>query len=338
MDQYLKAIKRGDIQSIIRLYLLNPRLNPAVKSNAAIRWASQTGNAAAVVALLKDPRVDPSSNMNEAIKLAAKNGHVEIISLLIKDPRVDSSDNVVIRCAIKHGHVDLVKFLLQHSRVNPAENFISAARYGHVEVVKLLLADGRVNPAEDTAIQYAAMHGHVEVVKLLLQDTRVDPAAADNSAILYAIMNGYVEIAALLMKDVRINIANVLILLHDERVYARISYNLHYYTDRYSPFASSIITRVVQYGHTEIVALLITNGLVSTSYMMNIAIKYSHTKMICLLFRDMRQCPRHDKITQLIDISIIKRLLLRLYMYIHPRAEIGLIPWILTYDPLFMGK
>ena len=41
--------------------------------------------------LLKDPRVDPSVNNNQAIRIAKSNDQIEIVDLLIKDPRVDPS-------------------------------------------------------------------------------------------------------------------------------------------------------------------------------------------------------------------------------------------------------
>ena len=68
---------------------------------------------------LQDPRVDPSVEDNVALRCASENGHKEIVKLLLKDPRVDPSaqDNSAIRYAEQKGYKEIVKLLEQAARV-----------------------------------------------------------------------------------------------------------------------------------------------------------------------------------------------------------------------------
>jgi hypothetical protein len=49
--------------------------------------------------LLKDPRIDPSVKKNYAIKYASKTGYKEVVEMLLKDNRVDpaANDNYALR-------------------------------------------------------------------------------------------------------------------------------------------------------------------------------------------------------------------------------------------------
>ena len=163
--------------------------------------------------LLLDKRIDPTANDNAAIKLASKKGYFEIVKILLEDSRVDIcvSNNYPVQLASQYGHLEIVKLLLQNSKVNPslddnyAINFASVN--GHLEIVKILLQDKRVNPSDDNnfAIKYASSNGHIDVVKLLLQDTRVDPTFDNNFAITCASKNGHIDVVKLLIPKVDIS-------------------------------------------------------------------------------------------------------------------------------------
>jgi ankyrin repeat protein len=64
------------------------------KVNKLFQFACKFGYINIVKLLLLDDRVDPGANDNCAIRLASKNGHLEIVKLLLSDEQVDpSADN-----------------------------------------------------------------------------------------------------------------------------------------------------------------------------------------------------------------------------------------------------
>lgn len=180
---FLEAVKTGDSDKV--KLLLN---NPAADNNDAIRLASRYGHLEVVRLLLLDKRVDPAALSNDAIRIASQNGHLEVVRLLLADPRVDPAalNNGSILLASKYGYSDVVRLLLSNNRVNPAalDNYAiqCASDLGYAEVVRLLLADLRVNPSanDNYAIKLASINNHMEVVKLLLTDPRVDWRYARN--------------------------------------------------------------------------------------------------------------------------------------------------------------
>ena len=117
-NEFIEAVETENIDNV-KLLLTNHKVDPAVRNNGAIRWASADGHTEVVRLLLNDKRVDPSVNDNDAIRTASINGHTEVVKLLLND-----------------------------SRVNPAANnnqaILWASQFGHTEVVKLLLTDPRV--------------------------------------------------------------------------------------------------------------------------------------------------------------------------------------------------
>jgi len=53
--------------------------------------------------LLVDPRVDPNDQNSSAVRCAAFHGHAEVVKLLLADPKVDPSvfNNTAVRDAAK---------------------------------------------------------------------------------------------------------------------------------------------------------------------------------------------------------------------------------------------
>ena len=100
-------------------YALAQGANPAYKDNWPIEWAAYHGNIEIVKLLLVDPRVDPSTSDNFAIRWAAFNDHTEVVKLLLADSRVDPSadDYFAIQRAAKNGRAEVLKLLLTDPRV-----------------------------------------------------------------------------------------------------------------------------------------------------------------------------------------------------------------------------
>ena len=76
------------VATVARL-LQDPRVDPSVDDNIAIRIASEKGHMDVVKRLLQDPRVDPSASRNQAIRFASMSGRAGIVGRLLQDPRVD---------------------------------------------------------------------------------------------------------------------------------------------------------------------------------------------------------------------------------------------------------
>jgi hypothetical protein len=90
------AIKQSN-SGILRLLLDDLRMDQAVKG--CIVSAAIFGTPDIVEMLLADTRVDPSIKSNAAVKSAAIRCHRGIINLLLADPRVDSDE---IRSTVDH--------------------------------------------------------------------------------------------------------------------------------------------------------------------------------------------------------------------------------------------
>eukprot|EP00586_Coscinodiscus_wailesii_P011585 CAMPEP_0172511628 /NCGR_PEP_ID=MMETSP1066-20121228/237816_1 /TAXON_ID=671091 /ORGANISM="Coscinodiscus wailesii, Strain CCMP2513" /LENGTH=240 /DNA_ID=CAMNT_0013291083 /DNA_START=188 /DNA_END=907 /DNA_ORIENTATION=+ len=161
--------QRAGLNEMTRILSNNPRIDPSIRNNHAIDWASERGKLDFVQLLLKDSRVDPSDRHNYAIGWAGAMGNLKIVRELLKDSRVDPSDqkNYTIRLASEYGHLDVVRELLKDSRVDPSDRdeyaIFMAMRNGHFDVVKELLHDHRVesSPKKISALrQVAVSNGH----------------------------------------------------------------------------------------------------------------------------------------------------------------------------------
>ncbi|KAJ3082092.1 hypothetical protein HDU99_003666 [Rhizoclosmatium hyalinum] len=187
---------------IVQLLLTDPRVDPSVDTNYAIRNCCTSpdlgdflsgDNLSVYRHLLADPRVDPSVLDNEAIRTSSRNGLADGVRFLLADLRVDASacDNEAVRMAAREGHVYVIRLLLMDPRVNPAANHNEAiriaAKNGRADVVQVLLADPRVNPlsgGEESAVMLALKWNHVDVLDLLVLDNRVTPFLASNEEFL----------------------------------------------------------------------------------------------------------------------------------------------------------
>lgn len=96
-------------------------LDPSVNNNAAIRWACREGKEELVRLLLLDPRVNPSDGGNSCIHFASAMGHLNIVRLLLADPRVDPSSGLPLCFACMNGHKDVVETLLEDPRADPSK-------------------------------------------------------------------------------------------------------------------------------------------------------------------------------------------------------------------------
>jgi hypothetical protein len=66
--------------------------------------------------LLDDPRTDPAVNDNEAIRIATRYGNTEVVEALLRHPRTDPADDYygAVMNSINYGHPDITALLLEH--------------------------------------------------------------------------------------------------------------------------------------------------------------------------------------------------------------------------------
>jgi hypothetical protein len=100
--------------SLLASQVISP-LNCRKLEGGSLCWAINNDQILAVNSLLKDPRIDPSVNENYAIRYASDNGYKEIVEVLLQDRRVDpaAQNNCAIRWSSCHGHLEIVALLLQ---------------------------------------------------------------------------------------------------------------------------------------------------------------------------------------------------------------------------------
>jgi hypothetical protein len=148
---------RGYEEMAINL-LRDPRINPAMCNNIAIKCAAITGRYGIITLLLADPRVDPTVENNFPFTRAARAGHANIVTLLLADKRINpvAMNNLAIKFAASEGHHNVTALLLGDSRIDPtSENNFAiaiASRNCHHRIVKLLINAGcSINVALDNA-------------------------------------------------------------------------------------------------------------------------------------------------------------------------------------------
>jgi len=67
---------------VVRVLFNTPEMNPTVRENAAIRFASQNGHTEIVRLLLRRSDIDPSALNNYALCWAKRNRYIEICKML----------------------------------------------------------------------------------------------------------------------------------------------------------------------------------------------------------------------------------------------------------------
>ena len=86
---WLKAVDVGNLEAV--KLLIESGVDPSIKGNWAITWASNDGHKDIGELLVKDKRVNPADRGNDAILWAAHNKYKEIVRLLIKHSKVRDS-------------------------------------------------------------------------------------------------------------------------------------------------------------------------------------------------------------------------------------------------------
>ena len=209
---YKFATENGYVNSV-KLFLDDPRTDPAIDANYAIKVASKNGHTEVVKILLTNDKVDPTVLHNYPIRVAVENNKFGTLVLLLADPRTDATkpDNDAIITAIQLGHTNIIKLLINHLTIKDeltpillSECLITASKYGHLDIVKLfynIFPTGmdyclRLNEILSSAVEY----GQIHIVKFLLHDYRSDPTFNKSEMMNIAKEKKYMEILKLLYR------------------------------------------------------------------------------------------------------------------------------------------
>jgi len=119
--EFLEFLNKGSIHQVdmLKILLFNPKFDPSIDNNLAIKYACKCGHDKAVEILLTDPRVDPSVDNNYSIRKASKHGHIKVIKLLLADQRVDPStnNNEAYKYVVNNGLTELIPIFYKQIRI-----------------------------------------------------------------------------------------------------------------------------------------------------------------------------------------------------------------------------
>lgn len=161
------------------------------ESQPSVLWpillAAKRGDVATLDYFLENSRVDPSMKHNDALIFATAGGHLEVVKRLLQDRRVADNNNGEysnrpLDNAIFHGYVEMTRYLLKHARLNSDSSILLNAVYRpDSQILDILLQDGRFDPSakNNRALEIAVRFGSPAAVKSLLLDKRVDPSVID---------------------------------------------------------------------------------------------------------------------------------------------------------------
>jgi hypothetical protein len=99
----------------------------------ALLRATNFGRTSIVQRLLRDPRTNPALLQNAALKAACKLGRMNIVKLLLRDPRVDASAGVVF--ALSNKYPKILEVLRKHPYDKKAAN---VKRYKMKKILKAM--------------------------------------------------------------------------------------------------------------------------------------------------------------------------------------------------------
>lgn len=158
---------------VAKLFLECPEFKPGM----LVVHACVGGYITLLKVLLQDPRIDPSIANNRALKFACRDENIEMASLLFADSRVNLDDCMIL--AIDNRAHQIVELLLDHSRVDLAVNghryLLYAVSQMATNIVTLLLNDSHIDPVAECnrALRLAIARIDHEMVDLLMGDARI---------------------------------------------------------------------------------------------------------------------------------------------------------------------
>ena len=273
---------------VIKLLLDDPRIDPSVFDDAAMRCATETRNIEAIKLLLSCPKFNVCSDYNQnMLILSCKENDIDLLEMLMADKRFDPSynNNKAIKEACSNGRGNVVKILLKDSRINPSDNENIALKLavlkGYSGIVELLLGDHRINNVDfDTLIWMSISGNHIHVLYTLLSDPRIIPIKCDMKLIKHIISEKRTEIIALLLSSHKFNIS--------------------------SDHIEFMLFKACEDSYIELIKLLLSDSRLNLSYDSNLLIEASRkgwVEIVEILLSDSRIYPSNNKNKALSEAS-----------------------------------
>ena len=173
-------------------------IDPSVRRNLALYFASRAGHVDIVSYLLRDPRVNPCARNNASLRSACKEGHANVVRLLADDGRADPSDRAfeALFEAAAAGHSSVIRVLLDlpndvlDPRVGDTRVLALAVKFNQLAVVETLLQDPRVNPwfGRARAARIAGKNANIDILRLFI--ARIPPNAPPISSWVKSVIVG----------------------------------------------------------------------------------------------------------------------------------------------------
>jgi len=178
--------------------------------------------------------------------------------------------NTALMEASSNGHTEIVKLLIEQGadvnaqpKLNGITALMLASSNGHTEIAKLLIkagADVNAQSKHGTALIKAWQEGYTEIAKLLIEEG-ADVNAQDSSgctALMWASREGYADIVKLLIEEgADVNVMTIIEVRSTS--YQSFSGGM-IYRDCEPTGGYTALICASEYGHTEIVKLLIEAG------------------------------------------------------------------------------
>ena len=219
--------KNGHV-NCLKLILKDKRIDPSIKKNHPLRWASYTRDTRCLELLLQDDRTDPRDHDSEAVHLTLTRRNKVGLQLLLEDglpggthagfgadPR--ANNNSAIKYVCERNLPECLELLLLDKRADPTvdNNYClqQVCNKCSVDCLNLLLQDGRADPSANNSLLVNNLgnrnlfdHCGKLFLDLLLKDGRLDPAAHNNILIHYVVTYSTdYDYLKMLIKDGRID-------------------------------------------------------------------------------------------------------------------------------------
>lgn len=178
--EFLYACAGGSTVDVVRQFLDDNRVDPAVDESSALVSACNAGCEDIALLLLDCATVDPSAQNQQALLQAATGGHVQIVKRLLDDQRVVATSEF-LRAICRPSRYEIWTAALAHPRVDitieHCDLLAFACKYRSVACVQMILQSGKIDTTINVnwAPHLAVVEQNLQKLERHLSDRSVNP-------------------------------------------------------------------------------------------------------------------------------------------------------------------